>query len=771
VVIRTTLKDYAAPSELLCVTTEELRRSLWAILTRPLPEGGSLPEDAWRRRHTTMLALLAVHAAALATIAAVIGADQTTAALAGGAPALFALAAAVPWFSRKLQAGLVAVGLVACSALLVHLSGGLAESYFHVFVVLALVALYQDWLPILIALGAITLHNFALDTGLHFTGFAVAASAVGIVAWRLNERERTLARQVLASTADGLYGRDLNGRITFVNDALTALIGVEAAELVGRSDHDVLGHAAQDGTHYSPGGCPACSAIKVTTGAPAVGTLAREDACPITVEYASTPIRERGQTVGAVVTIRDRTEHTLLTRKALHDQLTGLPNRALLDEHLRQALTRLERRPDRMVAVFFLDLDRFKVINDSLGHAAGDLLLTEVARRLQEVMRTQDTVARFGGDEFVVLCEDFVDERDVVRISERLVRALTTPITIGETELTVTTSIGVAMTADAQASPDSLVRDADAAMYRAKELGRNRYELFDDALRVRAVERLRVESELRRALTAGELVVHYQPKVNLGDGRLVGVEALVRWEHPRLGLLPPSEFLPLVDRTGLIRVLTRQVLREALEQCARWHEQGLHWHVSVNLSASSLMDAQLPREVWQLLESAGVEPRWLMLEMTEDQLMSDPARGQEVIGRLREMGLRVSIDDYGSGYSSMAHLRALTIDELKLDKAFVMELGTDRSLDAIVLSAVHLAHALDLELVAEGVESEIAWDRLRELGCDLAQGYYLSPPIPARQFPQWLSDWTRTWSARNPGAAPGQLPAAGAAPTMLRASS
>jgi diguanylate cyclase (GGDEF)-like protein len=734
VVIRTTLKDYAAPSELLCVTTEELRRSLWAILTRPLPEGGSLPEDAWRRRHTTMLALLAVHAAALATIAAVIGADQTTAALAGGAPALFALAAAVPWFSRKLQAGLVAVGLVACSALLVHLSGGLAESYFHVFVVLALVALYQDWLPILIALGAITLHNFALDTGLHFTGFAVAASAVGIVAWRLNERERTLARQVLASTADGLYGRDLNGRITFVNDALTALIGVEAAELVGRSDHDVLGHAAQDGTHYSPGGCPACSAIKVTTGAPAVGTLAREDACPITVEYASTPIRERGQTVGAVVTIRDRTEHTLLTRKALHDQLTGLPNRALLDEHLRQALTRLERRPDRMVAVFFLDLDRFKVINDSLGHAAGDLLLTEVARRLQEVMRTQDTVARFGGDEFVVLCEDFVDERDVVRISERLVRALTTPITIGETELTVTTSIGVAMTADAQASPDSLVRDADAAMYRAKELGRNRYELFDDALRVRAVERLRVESELRRALTAGELVVHYQPKVNLGDGRLVGVEALVRWEHPERGLVPPMEFIPVAEETGLIGPLGAWVLEEACATAQRWrmdHPELRGMVLAVNLSSRQLTQSDLVPTVERILESSGFPASLLCLEITESVLMNDAEDTTRVLTDLKRLGVRLAVDDFGTGYSSLSYLTRFPIDVLKVDRSFVANLSEQADSWSIVAAVIGLSRSLGLSTVAEGVEDEAQASILRSLGCELAQGYHYARPQPA----------------------------------------
>jgi diguanylate cyclase len=455
-------------------------------------------------------------------------------------------------------------------------------------------------------------------------------------------------------------------------------------------------------------------------------------------------------------------------RQARTDELTGLSNRRHFLERL--AAVMADRGQNEQVGLILIDLDGFKEINDALGHHAGDELLRLISPRLVKAVRSDDLVARLGGDEFALLLAPHCDSAVALDIAKRVRVALRQPYHVDGVTLHADASLGIALCPQHAEEPGELLQRADAAMYQAKEwqTGVHIYELHRDAHTRGRLQRI---DELKRGLTSGQLRVHYQPQVELTTGRVRGVEALVRWEHPRLGLLPPSEFLPLVDRTGLIRVLTRQVLREALEQCARWHEQGLHWHVSVNLSASSLMDAQLPREVWQLLESAGVEPRWLMLEMTEDQLMSDPARGQEVIGRLREMGLRVSIDDYGSGYSSMAHLRALTIDELKLDKAFVMELGTDRSLDAIVLSAVHLAHALDLELVAEGVESEIAWDRLRELGCDLAQGYYLSPPIPARQFPQWLSDWTRTWSARNPGAAPGQLPAAGAAPTMLRASS
>jgi diguanylate cyclase (GGDEF)-like protein len=401
------------------------------------------------------------------------------------------------------------------------------------------------------------------------------------------------------------------------------------------------------------------------TGGSASGMLRPSpDDDPIPVEYAATPIHERGLTVGAVVTMRDRTEHAKLTRKALHDPLTGLANRTLLDAHLRQSLARLARRPGKMVAVLFLDLDRFKVVNDSLGHTAGDEMLREVASRLQDAIRAHDTVARFGGDEFVVLCDDFRDERDIVRVSERLIRSLTAPITVADTELQVTISIGIAMTSNSDADPDDLIRDADVAMYRAKELGRNRYELFDDTLRVRAMHRLTVERDLRGALERNELRVHYQPKVSLADGSLVGVEALVRWEHPQHGLLSPDQFIPVAEETGLIGPLGAWVLEQSCRQAQEWRERYPHLRrlmLAVNLSGRQLPQPDLPEMVADVLVRTGFPPSLLCLEITESVLMADAEHADGVLEALKRLGVQLEVDDYRTAYSSLSYLTRFPI--------------------------------------------------------------------------------------------------------------
>lgn len=432
-------------------------------------------------------------------------------------------------------------------------------------------------------------------------------------------------------------------------------------------------------------------------------------------------------------------EHALL-HQALHDSLTGLPNRALLIDRLSQALARRERRRLE-AAVLFLDVDRFKWVNDSLGHAAGDALLVTAAGRFESVLRPGDTVARFGGDEFVVLCEDLETELEALAVAERLSDVLAAPFHLKDREIRLSASIGIALSSSRHDTPDALLRDADAAMYRAKEKGRERIELFDDDMRTRAVARLETESALRRGLERGELTVYYQPIIEFASGRAVGLEALVRWKHPERGLVQPSEFIPVAEETGLILGCGAAVLAEACTHVARWNER----HpgrpplaVSVNLSAHQLLSGGLGGLVAGALERSGLEPRLLCLEITETVLMADAGASRAALEGLKDLGVMLALDDFGTGYSSLAYLRGFPVDVLKIDRSFVLGLGESAQDTAIVASVIALAHALGLRAVAEGVETSEQAARLQELGCDLAQGYHWSVPLTARRTDHWL---------------------------------
>ncbi len=422
--------------------------------------------------------------------------------------------------------------------------------------------------------------------------------------------------------------------------------------------------------------------------------------------------------------------------QALHDALTGLPNRTLFRDRIEQAIAHA-RREDSYVAVAMMDLDRFKEVNDSLGHHAGDALLVEIGRRLRRVLRASDTVARLGGDEFGVLISQPRDTRDVVVAVERIRAALERPVIIDGLALSADASIGIALFPEHGDDVETLLRHADFAMYAAKE-EKGGYVIYDGERSEADPSRLTLVSELRHAIERRELVLYYQPKAELSSGAVESVEALVRWQHPTRGLVAPDDFIPLAQQTGLMKPLTLYVIDDALRQCRAWQRAGMTLGVAVNLSVRNLLDDEFPDHVAQMLRKHRVDPSLLELEITESTMLTDPVRTKRVLERLSAMGLGLSIDDFGTGYSSLAYLSQLPVNEIKIDRSFVMNMNRRDNDSVIVRSTISLAHNLGLRVVAEGVETEQAWNELSELGCTVAQGYYLSRPVPAAELTSWF---------------------------------
>ena len=915
-----------------------------------LPRGRTLPDRAWRPRHHALLAVLWLHVAGLTAYALAQGHDPgETVAEALGLAAIAAAATVVP--NRRVAASLVAAGLMTGSALVVHLSGGVIEAHFHFFVVLALVALYEDWVPFLVAIGYVTLHHGligAIDpeaiydhpdaianpwkwTAIH-VAFVTAAAVAGAVAWRLNEVSRRDAGEAYRRASDserslreaqhlarvGSWEWDLDAdRITWSQEMYRILgldpnrdrPSVEVYESLLRPD-DVregrrrLQRAIDEGGVFSydhpilrPDGTREVHArgemieeggrrrvvgtlqdvsdrrraedeaarrvdqqakvaalgqralasaaandlvreaattvaavlevesaavcqlepevrgfvVRAAVGYPE-GTVGRtvpagrasqagftvERGEPIVVEDwskerrfgKSQPVRELGAVSGATVPIQAggdtfgilgvqssrrrafssedvsflqsvanvlanaierQASEERIRHQALHDGLTGLPNRHLFLDRLGHALAKSERDASA-VAVLFCDLDRFKLVNDSLGHESGDSLLRAVSPRLRNAMRPGDTVARFGGDEFGILVEDITSELDATHVAERVASALARPFVLGGREHFVTASIGIAI-GGAGEMPEALIRDADAAMYRSKDRGGAAYEIFDEVMRARAVDHLEIENDLRRAVERSELRLHYQPVVRMGDGQVTSLEALVRWQHPSRGLIGPSEFVSIAEEGGLIVPVGHWILEQACRQAARWQAarpDRAPINVSVNLSARQVARPGLADEVAALLRGTGIDPFCLSFEITEGTLFEESAALLETVHALDDLGCRLLLDDFGTGFSSLRYLKRFPLDGIKVDRSFVERLGSEAADVAIVRAIVSMADELDLSVIAEGVETEGQMRQLRALGCGFAQGYYFTPPVPADEIGGMLDEPLRPAEARVP---------------------
>jgi diguanylate cyclase (GGDEF)-like protein len=429
-----------------------------------------------------------------------------------------------------------------------------------------------------------------------------------------------------------------------------------------------------------------------------------------------------------------------LRHLATHDALTGLPNRVLLDDRLAQAMA-LADRDKRSFALMVCDLDRFKLINDSLGHRAGDELLQEVARRLSAVARTADTVARFGGDEFVLVGSSLADAEDAMQLATRAIEALRAPVRIGGIDVHVSPSIGIALYPEDGASIEALLAHADAAMYAAKHQGRGSVQRYLPGMHAGIEDRVQMESELHQAIELKQFELHYQPKVDTRTGVVRSAEALIRWVHPSRGLVSPAEFIPLAEECGLIGAIGEWVIREACRQARAWQEEGVpSLRISVNLSASQFREAGLVDSIRRALDEVGLPARYLEVELTESAVMSDPEQSVAILEQLSAMGVLVSVDDFGTGYSSMSYLRRFPIDKLKIDRVFINEIASRPEDASIVRAIVSLAHSLNLKVVAEGVETPAQLDFLKTAGCDEYQGYHYSRPLPADQFQRLIRD-------------------------------
>ncbi len=552
----------------------------------------------------------------------------------------------------------------------------------------------------------------------------------------LRESEQRF-RRMFDDAAIGMAVLGLDGRIQEINPALCAMAGYRTQDLIGRSSLELV---HPDDRHITPPYLQQLLQGAIPSFAIEERLLHGDGSWLWCLVHIAAVHDDAGRPLYTLAHIQDistRKElESQLRHQALHDALTGLPNRALLLDRLNQEVARA-RRGGPPPAILFVDLDNFKVINDSLGHAAGDVLLVAVARRLRELVREIDTVARFGGDEFVIVLGAPVDAAGAIDVAHRINAAMTQPFRIQGRSISVTTSIGIATGLDAQIDRNDLLRHADIALYRAKARGKNTFELFDDSMHAAAIRRLELESELREALVRSEFALHYQPKIALQSGAIVGAEALVRWLHPTRGMISPMEFIPIAEETGLILALGAWIVREACGHGAEYlrHYRGHEpFTISINLSGRQFAQPDMVELLSAVLQETGLPPANLTIEITESVAMGDAETTIARLQQLKGLGVNLSVDDFGTGYSSLAYLQRFPVDVLKIDRSFIAQLGEAAAATAIVTAMISLAHTLGLRVVAEGVETLQQLQVLRNLGCDRAQGYYFSKPIPSAAF-------------------------------------
>ncbi|MET0233116.1 MAG: EAL domain-containing protein, partial [Kibdelosporangium sp.] len=562
----------------------------------------------------------------------------------------------------------------------------------------------------------------------------VIATGIDVTAKRVAERDLREAQERFRQAFDhASIGMCLVG-----HGAVFLQVNRALCDMLGYAEEDLLKMRMPEVTHPDDfaKGSAAVAAMLSGGNEPFHGVKRyyHSDGYIVWGQVTVSPVRSEDSSMYVVTQIEDITERRAaearLVHQALHDPLTGLPNRALLMDRLKQVLARADRHPT-LTAVVFIDLDGFKDINDSLGHDVGDNVLREVARRISQQVRPEDTVARLGGDEFVVLCSDLRGEQSAVEMSERLTSAVGKPVTVAGYEVEVTASIGIALSDGDALTPEDLLRNADAAMYGAKTQGKNRWEIFDETRRARAVDRVAIASTLRQALRDDHFVLHFQPVIDLRTGRAVAVESLVRLDDPERGLLPPAAFIQVAEDSGLIVPIGTYVLEEACRQLAAWRAEGRvppDFRAAVNLSARQATQPDLARTVARALSGANLEPTALALELTETVLMDADTATLRQLEQLREMGVGLGIDDFGTGYSSLSYLKRLPVSIIKVDRSFVAGLSTDPSDREIVTAVIRLGQALGLTTIAEGVENAAQFTILQELGCDQAQGFLLGRP-------------------------------------------
>ena len=572
-------------------------------------------------------------------------------------------------------------------------------------------------------------------------------ASVDVTEGKRREEQLGYQAHLLENIQEAVMATDEQFTLTAWNKGAEQMFGWRANEVLGRTVHEAVRSAFSEEPldqvlrELSESGQQHTDAVKY-----------HKDGSPIYAEELTIALRgEQGEISGYLSIMRDLTERkeserlrrseARLRYQAFHDLLTGLANRHLFLEHLEQALRRTGRTRGRKVAVIFMDLDNFKVINDSLGHQVGDVLLTAVSERLQGCLRLENTLARFGGDEFTVLLEEVANPNEAVRVAERILETFRSPFVLDGREVVVTASIGIALGRASTKNSEDLLRDADTAMYRAKGQGTLKYEFFDRGMYERTLVRLNVENDLWRALEKDEFEVHYQPIVNLGTGEAWGVEALVRWQHPEKGLLHPSQFVPLAEENGLIVPIGKLAMEDAcklVKELQRSRPRPRPLVAGVNYSARQLEHPDSIRAVEELLRRTRLQAGLLHLDITETAYISVAAAHESNLDKLKGLGVGISIDDFGMGYSSLSYLKRLPADTLKVDKSFVAGLGEDVQDTAIVQMVIDLAHTFGMEVVAEGVENEKQAEQLKEMSCDMAQGYYFARPLPPEALSEFL---------------------------------
>jgi len=555
------------------------------------------------------------------------------------------------------------------------------------------------------------------------------------------EKERAVV--TLNSIGDAVLCTDISGNITYLNLVAEAMTGWCRDEAIGKPLAEVF--RIIDGSTRKTARDPMEMAVEQnrTVGLTVNCVLIRRDGFESAVEDSAAPIHDRaGRITGAVIVFHDvsaaRAMSDKMTHSAQHDVVTNLPNRLLLNDRITQSIA-LARRKDRPIAVIFLDLDHFKYINDSLGHAIGDELLQSISRRLLTSVRASDTVSRQGGDEFVILLSEIAYPEDAARSAKKILLSLTAPHSIGGQDLRIDGSIGISVYPEDGADAETLIKNADMAMYHAKESGRNNFQFFKPAMNLKVVERQSLEGSLRCALERQEFLLHYQPKVDLITGEITGVEALIRWQRTDRRLVPPSEFVPIAEDCGLIIQIGRWVLRETCRQAREWQDAGLPFkRVSVNVSAVEFRDKDFVKGVRTILSETGLEARYLDLELTEGVLMEDVESSAAVLRELKTIGVHLAVDDFGTGYSSLSYLQEFPIDVLKIDKSFVQRITGDPYDSAIVSSIIDMGKNLKQRVIAEGIETQEQLAFLQAQHCAEGQGYLFSRPLAAAQFAHLL---------------------------------